>query len=115
MIHDLFGEGELEPGQMRSVQVAGISILVVRRPDGSFRAMRDVCPHLGVQLSRGSAEHIVTGNDIGEYAFGGPFVARCSWHGYEFDVDNGRCVADSRWRVKTYPVTVDDGRVMLER
>lgn len=115
MIHDLFGESELEPGEMRSVQADGISILVVRRPDGSFRAIRDVCPHFGVQLSRGTPERVITGDCIGHYAYSDRFVARCSWHGYEFDVESGRCIADPRWRVKTYPVTVNDGRVLLER
>jgi nitrite reductase/ring-hydroxylating ferredoxin subunit len=115
MTHDLFGEGELEPGQMRSVQANGISVLVIRRPDGSFWAIRDVCPHFGVQLSRGNTQRVVTGDSIGEYAYGDGFVARCSWHGYEFDVETGRCIADPRWRVKTYRVTVDGGRVLLER
>jgi nitrite reductase (NADH) small subunit len=115
VIHELFGEDELAPGQMRSIQVGGIAILVVRKPDGSFRAVRDLCPHLGVQLSRGNAQYIVTGDEIGEYAYGDVFVARCSWHGYEFDVESGQCVADRRWRVKTYRTTVENGKVMLER
>lgn len=115
VIHELFGADELEPGEMRAVQVAGIAILVVRMPDRSFRAVRDVCPHLGVPLSRGSAQCIVTGDNIGEYEYGDVFVARCSWHGYEFDLESGQCVADRRWRVKTYRVAVENGKVILER
>jgi nitrite reductase (NADH) small subunit len=115
MKHAVFGADELEPGRLRSVQVDGIAILVVRTPDGSFRALRDICPHLGVQLSRGDGQFAVEGDQISEYAFGETFVARCSWHGYEYDVDTGECIADRRWRVKTYPVTVEDGMVTVER
>jgi hypothetical protein len=52
---------------------------------------------------------------VHEYAFGETFVARCSWHGYEYDVESGECIADRRWRVKTYPVTIEHGKVMVER
>lgn len=116
MIHELFGVDELQPGQMRSIRVDGIAILVIRTPAGDYRALRDVCPHLGVALSRGTTQYVVNGDDVGDYRWGDVYVARCSWHAYEFDVENGRCVSDSRWRVKTYPITVaDDGRLMLER
>jgi len=115
VIHELFAADELEPGQFRSVQVDGIGILVLRRPDGEFRALRDVCPHLGVPLSRGTTQYVVTGDDVGAYRVSEVFAARCSWHGYEFDAENGRCVADPRWRVKAYPVTVADGKVLLDR
>jgi len=115
MIHELFAEDELAPGESRTVGVGGIDILVVRRDDGTFRALRDVCPHLGVPLSRGSVQAVVDGRDVGDYALTDVIAARCSWHGYEFDLDNGRCVADPRWRVKSYPVTVRGGKVLLER
>jgi nitrite reductase/ring-hydroxylating ferredoxin subunit len=115
MIHELFAEDELARGESRSVVAGGIKILVVRKEDGSYRALRDVCPHLGVQLSRGVVQTVLDGQDVGDYEVTDVVAARCSWHGYEFDLDTGRCVADPRWRVKSYPVTIRDGHVLLER
>jgi nitrite reductase/ring-hydroxylating ferredoxin subunit len=100
---------------MRSVRVDGIAIVIARLPDGSFRALRDVCPHLGVQLSRGSLGKVVDAHDMGGYCLTDRVAARCSWHGYEFDVETGRCIADDRWRVKVYPVRVVNGTVVVER
>lgn len=115
MIHELFGEDELAPGEWRSVPIGGIDVLVVRLEDGTYRALRDVCPHLGVPLSRGNVQEVLDGDDVGDYRVTDIMAARCSWHAYEFDLDNGRCIADPRWRVKAYTVTIRDGRVLLER
>jgi phenylpropionate dioxygenase-like ring-hydroxylating dioxygenase large terminal subunit len=43
---------ELAPGEMWAVQVSGVAMLVGRMHDRSFRAVRDLCEHLGVPLSR---------------------------------------------------------------
>lgn len=113
--HELFGVDELAPGQMRSVDIDGIAVLVCRLPDGGYRALRDVCPHLGVKLSRGTLMPVINSDDERRYFVSDVIAARCSWHGYEYDVDTGRCVADARWRVKTYPVRIENGTVVLER
>ena len=41
-------------------------------------------------------------------------VLHCPWHGWEFDLESGRCPEDDRMRVAVYPVRVEDGRVLVE-
>jgi nitrite reductase/ring-hydroxylating ferredoxin subunit len=115
MKHELFPADELGRGHMRSVRVDGIAILILRKPDGTFRALRDVCPHHGVPLSRGTIQQAIDGDDVGDYVVTDNIVARCSWHSFEFDSESGRCIADPNWRVKAYPVSVVDGVVVLDR
>ena len=38
---------------------------------------------------------------------------RCPWHLWEFDIPTGACLVDATVRVKTYPVTVEDGQVIV--
>ena len=38
----------------------------------------------------------------------------CPWHGFEFDVTTGECLADPSARLDRYPVEVRDGQVYLE-
>jgi len=39
----------------------------------------------------------------------------CPWHGWEFDLESGRSIFEpERIRVKTYPVTVDDGAIVID-
>jgi 3-phenylpropionate/trans-cinnamate dioxygenase ferredoxin subunit len=99
------------------VQVDGIGVVVVRTPDGRFRALRDRCPHQGAPLSRGRLlEAVVTDGDHGYALSGEDFVVRCPWHGWEIDVASGSCPADPvRGRVRTYEVSVVDGMLCLER
>lgn len=116
MKHVLFPADELEPGQVRSVKVDGVSVAVIRTKGGELRALRDVCPHLGAPLSTGSLQSLVVGPEVGEYRLTEKAILRCPWHGYEFDVETGRCIADPEGlRVRSYPVSVEDSQVVLER
>jgi nitrite reductase (NADH) small subunit len=113
----LFKADELEPGQLRVVTLGGRSIVVIRTPDGEFRALRNVCSHHGAPLSSGSLQPVVVGDDVGRYELSDSrYMLRCPWHGYEFDVETGRCLADpDRERVKAYQVTVEEDMVVVHR
>jgi nitrite reductase (NADH) small subunit len=42
-------------------------------------------------------------------------VLRCPWHGWEFDLETGESLFDpERWRVRVYPVRVEDGEILVE-
>lgn len=115
--HAVLAAGDLQPGQLRAVEVGGISIAVARKRDGSYRALRNRCPHQGGPLADGKCGGYLVGPDVGSYVMSEDRdVVRCPWHHFEFDLDSGRCVADpDRYRVRSYPTRVDDGQVMVER
>lgn len=96
MRHALFPLSDIEPGSMQSVEVGSVRVVVVRKRDGSLRALRDVCPHRGARLSNGKLARQVVGEAPGARRLTETEVVLCPWHGFEFDVDGGRCVARSR-------------------
>lgn len=108
---------ELEPGQVTAVQVDGISIAVARKRDGSFRALRNICPHQSGPLSDGKCVAFLTGPDVGRYVTSEDRdVVRCPWHHYEFDVDTGHSIVDpQRYRVRSYKTWVEGDQVFVER
>jgi nitrite reductase/ring-hydroxylating ferredoxin subunit len=115
--HAVLSTADLRPGELRAVVVDGISITVARKRDGTFRALRNRCPHQGGPLSDGKCEAYLVGPDVGSYVMSAERdVVRCPWHHFEFDLDTGRCVADpDRYRVRAYRTWVDDDHVMVER
>ena len=40
-------------------------------------------------------------------------IIRCPWHLWEFDILTGGCLVDPKVRVKTYPVRIEDGEVVV--
>lgn len=50
----------------------------------------------------------------GRMARVGERVLRCPWHGWEFDLESGRCLDDDSLRAAVYPVEVADGVVRIE-
>ena len=113
----LFPAEELKPGEMRVVAVANVEVVIVRDHRGVFHALRNVCSHQGAHLSAGNLAPLIGGNDVGQYELSDDTeVLRCPWHGYEYALDTGRSLADpQKTRVRSYQVSIEDGRVAVER
>lgn len=121
---------DIPPGQRKIVEVEGRSIGVFN-VRGTFYALRNSCPHQGAPICRGRLIGLVTSPapNTYEHSREGEIVC-CPWHGWEFDVTNGRSVYNPhKVRVRSYevtiepeeedpslesyPVTVERGRVVL--
>jgi nitrite reductase/ring-hydroxylating ferredoxin subunit len=115
--YELCAEDALQPGEMREADAGGLSVVLCRKPDGSYRALRNRCSHHGAPLHKGLFEKRVDGDTAGYKDLNEDvLVVRCPWHGYEFDVETGKCPAEpDKVRVKAYDVVVEDGKVFIER
>jgi len=109
-------EADLPPGKRVLLDVGGRSIGVFN-VEGRLFALRNSCPHQGAELCAGTLGGTMVPSQplTYEYALQG-LVLRCPWHGWEFDLETGEKLFDprSRARVKTYPVTVEDGVVVVD-
>ncbi len=96
----------IEVGNVSDIPKLGAR--VVRTPDGDiavFRtandeifALRDKCPHKGGPLSQG----IVHGKRVA-----------CPLHDWKINLDTGLAAAPDEGCAARFPVTVEDGRIML--
>ncbi len=119
---------ELPVGERMIVTVERRSIGVFN-VHGQFYALRNQCPHQGAPLCQGSIKGTALPSAPGEYRWAREGeILRCPWHGWEFDLTNGQSIFNPhRVRVRTYevtvesedpsvetyPVTVEDGVIML--
>ena len=100
--------GELPPGARRIVEAEGRSIGVFN-VHGTFYALRNTCPHQAAPLCLGAIKGMTMPSKPGEYIWGRDGeIVRCPWHGWEFDITTGRSIFNPhKMRVKTYEVTVE--------
>lgn len=105
---------ELRQEGCRVVEVRGRPVGVISTEDGFF-AVFDRCPHMGAAMTRGTVSGTFQAAAPHELVYGQhDRVIRCPWHGWEFDLESGRSLLEpDRVGLKTYPVTVEDGVVML--
>ena len=61
-------------------------------------AVRDRCPHMGASLAEGT---LVRGR------------VRCSWHGWEFDLETGRCDRKDWAGLPVYEIRIDGDDVWV--
>jgi nitrite reductase/ring-hydroxylating ferredoxin subunit len=106
-----------DPGR-RLIDVDGAEFAVFQ-VGGEFRAFENVCTHMGGPACQGKilprCEERVTPEGIG---LGLAFVddkynVTCPWHGFEYDITTGEHVGYSRFRLRSTPVRVVDGDVLV--
>ncbi len=114
---------EIPPGSRKIVVPfrgrAGIGVFNV---GGEFFALRNLCPHKQGPLCTGfvSGRMVAAAPPSGDPDEGGldwadeGEILRCPWHLWEFEIRTGRCLVDPTMRVKTYPVLVRDGEVIVQ-
>ena len=96
-------------GQMRRQMLLGEPVLIGRMRDGRAFALRDICPHRGVPLSKGQ---VMPENTV-----------ECPYHGWRFGADgvctaipslvDGQDIDPTNIRVRAYPVREQDGLIWV--
>lgn len=81
---------EIPPGAIREFQVDGKAIALAN-VGGKFYAINNTCLHRGGPIGQGPLD----GN-----------VVTCPWHGWQYDVTNGRVNQNPAVGVDCYPLEV---------
>ena len=75
-------------------------VVAVFNLNGEFYAIDNTCPHQGGPLGEGYLE------DTG--------VVSCPWHSWNFDIRTGESPIDPDMKVRSYPVRVESGELIVE-
>jgi 3-phenylpropionate/trans-cinnamate dioxygenase ferredoxin subunit len=113
---------EIPPGGRKLVTVAGRSIGVFN-VGGEFFALRNRCPHQGGALCEGKLWGVLNADVPGAFQYSpSREILTCPWHGWEFHVRTGHSWCDPQHlrvprydvSVETYPVEIDESRIVLD-
>jgi len=98
-LYDVAAVGDIAPGEAMLVEAGGKEIALFNF-EGDYYALDNDCTHVGGPLCEGEV--------IGDRVV-------CPWHGAEFSIRSGEALeppADES--VRAYPVSIEDGRVLIE-
>jgi nitrite reductase/ring-hydroxylating ferredoxin subunit len=100
------------------VDAAGRRLGLFRTAQGDVHAYLNVCPRQGGPVGAGglfpAVRAVVRDRRLREYHDPEAVVIACPWHGWEFDVRTGRCLADPARGLKRYAVSVRDGDIYVD-
>lgn len=114
-MEDVCALGELTPREPSPFRVNGREI-VLTLWRGEVFAVRNTCPHQGQSFVCGNVvPQLASSAPDGEMVAddGNPLLI-CPWHTWGFELRSGRCTAEPTLRVRTYPVMIRDGRVLVD-
>lgn len=102
-------------GTHRIVVVNGREIGVFHTQDGFF-ALPNLCPHQIGPLCKGKVSGTLVSTAETDWriqwAHDGEIVT-CPWHGLEYHIPTGQCLAYPEVKLRTYEVWVEDEQVIL--
>jgi nitrite reductase/ring-hydroxylating ferredoxin subunit len=113
---EVCGLNDLTEGIPTVVSAGRVDLAMIRWRDRVF-ALRNSCPHESHSFEHGAVRpDIKGGHEIEEVVQDEVnAVLYCPFHHWGFRLADGGCTAaGSRLRVKSYPTSVEDGRVMVE-
>jgi nitrite reductase/ring-hydroxylating ferredoxin subunit len=102
----------------RLVRVGDTEIGIFQVGDG-YVAYENRCPHqggpacLGLVVPKIDAVYDEPGTSFDEQFSESTRHVACPWHGWEFDLGNGVCVADPEFRLNSFPVVTRDDEVYV--
>ena len=106
---------DFPPGSHKVVHLGRVAVGIFN-VDGELHALPNVCPHQFGPLCEGRVNGTTACSAATDWQFAwvrdGEIVT-CPWHGIEFDIATGVSLVTSRLRVRTYPVRVEDGEVVV--
>lgn len=87
---------------------------------GTYFALKNLCPHQGgpaceSRLFDQIEAEVSTNGKIKEYVDQEKCIIACPWHGIEFDARTGVCLTKKEWKIRQYPVYVnDDNQIFVQ-
>jgi nitrite reductase (NADH) small subunit len=106
---------DFPPGSHKVVHLGRVEVGIFN-VDGTLHALPNVCPHQFGPLCEGTVNGTTACSAATNWQFAwvrdGEIVT-CPWHGIEFDITTGVSLVTSRLKVRTYPVRVEDGQVVV--
>lgn len=107
--------GELQPGDRKIVTLRGVKVGLFR-VGADYYALRSVCPHQYGPVCEGKVSVAVIINAESDWQptlqLRGDVVA-CPWHGLEFRISTGECLAFPDVRLRRYPVKIDGDDIKI--
>ena len=90
--------GDLPPGTCKTIETGDKVIAIFHHAEG-IHAIDDFCPHMGAALSGG---HVENGH------------VHCPWHAWRFRLSDGAWADNSKLKIASYPVVVEDKQIIVE-
>lgn len=107
--------GEIPEGSHRLVEVNGrkVGVFNVR---GHYYGLPSFCIHQGGPLCKGVVSGtVVAGEHTNwqlQWEYDGEIIS-CPWHGLEFNITTGECLAFPRCHLRVYSVIVENGEIRV--
>ncbi|MFA7691933.1 MAG: Rieske (2Fe-2S) protein [Candidatus Hydrogenedentes bacterium] len=84
--------------KLMSVRILGRPVALIQEDDGTIRAMEAGCKHQNADLTKGTVKN---------------GILTCPWHGWQYELETGRCVSGGTARLRAYACKVEGDDIFI--
>lgn len=111
--HHVLSTDSISDGEKVIVDIEGREISIFRS-GGEYYALANWCPHQGGPVCEGMLAGTLSCDEDFNLTYDREDeIVSCPWHGWEFDIKTGTHLANTKYRVPTYDVAIEDGGVFV--
>ncbi len=111
--HVVARRGDIPAGGRKIVRVVGREVGIFNI-DGTFYALKNVCPHQGARVCLGRIVGTALPSDVYTYDYGREGqILRCPCNEWEHDIATGESLFDPSVKVVSYPVEVVGDEIVV--
>jgi nitrite reductase (NADH) small subunit len=109
---------DMPEGARNMVEHEGRQIGIIRAK-GKLHAFLNICPHQGGPVCDGLLVHRVEEIIAADKTYQGMRFSEtdlhivCPWHGWEFNIETGKCAGDGKHGLKRFKIAERDGAVYV--
>src|ERR1043165_3964672 len=97
---------DIPHGGRKIIRIEGREVGVFNL-DGTFYALKNVCPHQGARVCLGRIVGTALPSAVYEYSYSREGqILRCPWHAWEYEIATGESLFDPTIKLVSYPVEV---------
>jgi nitrite reductase (NADH) small subunit len=112
------GRDEIAPGERRLVDVDGEPVGIFN-VGGTYFALVNRCVHQGGPVCNGKimpklSAVVLPSGEVKEVLSPEVDTIACPWHGWEYDLRSGRCLANPRLGIRAYQVVSEGDDLFVD-
>lgn len=113
-LHYVSTVDDIKPGKRAVVDIEGQEIAIFN-VKGEYHAFLNYCVHQGGPACEGLVSGTLTVNEDFELTYDREDeIIACPWHGWEFDLNTGEHLANSKYSIPSYDIMIDGGDIYIK-
>lgn len=106
---------ELSSDKFVIKNIDGMSVGAIKI-NNTYKVILNVCPHAAAEICKGFVRNLIFSDEVGQISITEDTKTLvCPWHRWEFDLNTGKSIVDSKLKVRIFENFVENENLYFKK